>query len=136
MKPTNNHTPLNLISLTDSFGNNRINYEKRIAENFQKWVRFQDKKNRNRKSKDLTTYANELLDGKLNPLYKLVYDYAGSRMFITHRNHEILEKIRKVTHASNVDQQLREMLLQSYNEFRIAGAIRNSDASILNRFTK
>ena len=134
MKVTNNHTPANLMSLTDAFGNQKINYKNRINKNFQAWVKFQDKKNNNRKSKGITDYANELLEGKLAPLYKLVYDYAGSRMFITKRKSEITEKIRKSTHVSNIENQLREMLLQAYNDFRISGAMRNTDAAIINRF--
>ena len=133
MKNTTNK-PSSLISLTETFGNQKINYKNRINKNFQAWVKFQDKANNNRKSKGITDYANELLEGKLAPLYKLVYDYAGSRMFITKRKSEITEKIRKVTHASNIEQQLREMLLQAYNDFRISGAIRNTDAAIINRF--
>lgn len=132
MKNTINK-PSNLISLTDTFGNQKINYKNRINKNFQAWVKFQDKANNNCK-KGITDYANELLEGKLAPLYKLVYDYAGSRIFITKRKSEITEKIRKVTHASNIEQQLREMLLQAYNDFRISGAIRNTDAAIINRF--
>lgn len=129
---TNNHTPSNLMSLTDTFGNQKINYKNRINKNFQAWVKFHSPKNR--ASKGITDYANELLQGKLAPLYKVVYDYAGSRMFITKRKSEITEKIRKVTHASNLEFQLKEMLLNAYNEFRTSGAVRNSDANILSKF--
>lgn len=133
MRNTNN-TPNNLISLTDTFGNQKINYKNRINKNFQSWIKLQDKRSRNRKSKDITSYANELLTGKLAPLYKLVYDYSGSRSLITARKSEITEKIRKITHASNLEQQLREMLLKTYNDFRSSGAIRNTDQAIINRF--
>lgn len=126
------HTPTGLISLTETFGQ-KVNYKKRVAKNYQKWVEFQTPKRTN-KHKNITDYANEILGGELLPLYKLVYDYAGSRMFITRRKIEITEHVRKVSHASNIKQQLRAMLLKAYNDFRIAGAVRNSDAYILNKF--
>jgi hypothetical protein len=130
-----NHTPTNLISLTDSFGNARINYKARINKNYQCWIVFNTPRS-TRKRKDLTSYANELLEGPLQPLYKLVYDYSGSRMYITHRKHEITETIRKKTHAPDLKSQLTEMLLSEYNKFRISGAMRYSDQQILDKFAK
>lgn len=82
---------------------------------------------------DLTAYANSLLDGNLQPLYKLIYDYSGSRMTITHAKHAVLMDIRR-TKAANVKQQLTSALMNMYNNYRIQGAVRNSDKLILSKY--
>lgn len=81
--------------------------------------------------KDLTAYANSLLDNDLQPLYRLLYDYSGSRMTITHVKHAVLQDIRR-SRAANVKQQLKQALMNMYNNYRITGQIRNSDKMILN----
>ena len=118
-----------LINVTQVGGN----YGRRVKRNYEAWELFYSPKNR--KSKSLTDYANHLLDGKLKPLYDLVFNYSGSRMFITHKKHQILMNIRK-THASDVENQLKQMLIDYMNQFRVIGAVRSSDKFILSKFNK
>lgn len=81
--------------------------------------------------KDLTAYANDLLDKDLQPLYRLLYDYSGSRMTITHAKHAVLQDIRR-SRAGNVKAQLKAALMKMYDNYRLTGAIRASDKMILN----
>ena len=99
-----------------------------MQKNYSAWVAFQAPKNRT--SKNITTYANELLEGELKALYNLVYDYAGNRTFITSLKTDLTQKI-KSNHSSNVKEQLRNELISAYNAFRTSGAMRTSDKRVL-----
>lgn len=106
-------------------------YQKAVSKNFNAWVKYYSHPQRPH-SKDLTTYANQILETKLIDLYNLVIDYSGNRTYITKRKHEVLKNIR-ANRQSNVYQQLKEMLLNEYHTFRKAGAMRNSDSKIISK---
>ena len=77
--------------------------------------------------KDLTTYANCLLENELKPLIELIYDFCGSYTHITHIKHEILQQIRAKKGISNVKQLLRQRFLAEYYKYLSTGRIRISD---------
>ena len=120
------------LSLPEYIGNKqKQNWQPTIHNRLIHATELQTIQKQSKKAhKDLTEYANWLLANKYSDLCNIIYDYTGSRMYITGLKHEILINVRE-HRLSNVSTILKNRLTNEVLAFVKSGAMRTSDANVL-----